>query len=212
MGRRRSSSIAGSPLLIGAITTLIAIVAVYLSYNANNGLPFVPTYKVKVELPQASGLQDQNQVRVGGTRVGTVETLSPYLNPRTGRTTAIATLKLEKKVEPLPADTTAEVQSVSTIGLKYLELHKGLSPRTIKAGQTIPLSHTREPVNIEELFNMFDKPTRTAIKVNTINFGNGAGAPQPGLARDRPARVLERAQPGLRADGAGGAAERQLLR
>ena len=181
MGRRRSSSIAGSPLLIGAITTLIAIVAVYLSYNANNGLPFVPTYKIKVELPQASGLQDQNQVRVGGTRVGTVETLSPYLNPRTGRTTAIASLKLEKKVEPLPADTTAEVQSVSTIGLKYLELHKGLSPRTIKAGQTIPLSHTREPVNIEELFNMFDKPTRTAIKVNTINFGNGLAGRGPGL-------------------------------
>ena len=65
MGRRRSSSIAGSPLLIGAITTLIAIVAVYLSYNANNGLPFVPTYNIKVELPQASGLQDQNQVRLG---------------------------------------------------------------------------------------------------------------------------------------------------
>ncbi len=32
-----------SPLLIGAITTLIVVVAVYLSYNANNGLPFVPT-------------------------------------------------------------------------------------------------------------------------------------------------------------------------
>ena len=44
MNRRRGSSLAGSPLLIGAITTLIVIVAVFLSYNANNGLPFVPTY------------------------------------------------------------------------------------------------------------------------------------------------------------------------
>jgi ABC-type transporter Mla subunit MlaD len=181
MGRRRSSSIAGSPLLIGAITTLIAIVAVYLSYNANNGLPFVPTYNINVELPTASGLQDQNQVRLGGTRVGTVKSLSPHLNPVTGRVTAIATLKLEKKVEPLPADTTAEVQSVSTIGLKYLELHKGVGFRTIKAGGTIPLRHTSEPVNIEELFNMFDKPTRTAIKINTINFGNGLAGRGIGL-------------------------------
>jgi ABC-type transporter Mla subunit MlaD len=181
MGRRRSSSIAGSPLLIGAITTLIAIVAVYLSYNANNGLPFVPTYDINVELPSASGLQNQNQVRLGGTRVGTVKSLSPHLNPRTGRVTAIASLKLEKKIEPLPADTTAEVQSVSTIGLKYLELHRGLSVGKIKAGETIPLSHTREPVNIEELFNMFDKPTRTAIKVNTINFGNGLAGRGAGL-------------------------------
>jgi len=181
MGRRRGSSIAGSPLLIGAITTLIVVVAVYLSYNANNGLPFVPTYNVKVELPQASGLQDQNQVRLGGTRVGTVSSLSPHENPRTGRITAIATLKLEKKVEPLPADTTAAVQSVSTIGLKYLELKRGHSAASIKAGHTIPLSNTREPVNLEELFNMFNKPTRTAIKVNTNNFGNGLAGRGKGL-------------------------------
>ena len=68
MNRRRGSSLAGSPLLIGAITTLIVIVAVFLSYNANNGLPFVPTYNIKVALPQASGLQPSNQVRIGGTR------------------------------------------------------------------------------------------------------------------------------------------------
>ncbi|HTY96397.1 MAG TPA: MlaD family protein [Solirubrobacteraceae bacterium] len=181
MGRRRSSSIAGSPLLIGAVTTLIVVVAVYLSYNANNGLPFVPTYDIKVELPSASGLSDQNQVRLGGTRVGTISSLSPHLNPNTGRSTAIASLKLEKKVEPLPANTTAEVLSVSTIGLKYLELKRGDSKATIKAGSTIPISQTKEPVNIEELFNMFDKPTRTAIKVNSNQFGNGIAARGRGL-------------------------------
>jgi virulence factor Mce-like protein len=173
VNRRRGNSLAGSPLLIGAITTLIVIVAVFLSYNANNGLPFVPTYDIKVELPEASGLQSSNQVRIAGTRVGLVSKLSPYENPRTGRLTAIATLHLEKKFEPLPADTHAVVQSVSSIGLKYLELEKGSSKQPLKAGQTIPLAQTREPVNIEELFNMFDKKTRTAIKVNTDNFGDG---------------------------------------
>ena len=170
---RRRSSLAASPLLIGAITTLIVVVAVFLSYNANNGLPFVPTYNVKVELPEASGLQSANQVRIAGTRVGIVGSLSPHENPRTGRITAIATLKLEKKVQPLPADTKAVVQSVSAVGLKYLELEKGSSRATLKPGQTIPLAQTREPVDIEELFNMFNKPTRTAIKINTNNFGDG---------------------------------------
>ena len=170
---RRRSSLAASPLLIGAITTLIVVVAVFLSYNANNGLPFVPTYNVKVELPEASGLQSANQVRIAGTRVGIIGSLSPHENPRTGRITAIATLKLEKKVQPLPADTKAVVQSVSAVGLKYLELEKGSSRATLKPGQTIPLAQTREPVDIEELFNMFNKPTRTAIKINTNNFGDG---------------------------------------
>jgi virulence factor Mce-like protein len=170
---RRRNSLAASPLLIGAITTLIVVVAVFLSYNANNGLPFVPTYNVKVELPEASGLQPSNQVRIAGTRVGIVGSLEPHQNPRTGRLTAIATLKLEKKVQPLPADTKAVVQSVSAVGLKYLELEKGSARQTLKAGQTIPIAQTREPVDIEELFNMFNKPTRTAIKVNTNNFGDG---------------------------------------
>jgi virulence factor Mce-like protein len=181
MNRRRSSSLAGSPLLIGAVTTLIILVAVFLAYNANNGLPFVPTYNIKVELPEASGLIPSNQVRISGTRVGLVNKLTPYLNPHTGRVTAIAELKLEKKLEPLPANTKAIVLSVSAIGLKYLELEKGNSQQTLKAGHTIPVSQTKEPVNIEELFNMFDQKTRTAIKINTNNFGDGLAGRGLGL-------------------------------
>ena len=130
--RSRRNSLAASPLLIGAVTTLIVVVAVYLSYNANNGLPFVPTYNIKVALPEASELQASNQVRIGGTRVGVVEAMHAVENPRTGRVTAVASLKLEKKIEPLPADTRAVVQSVSAIGLKYLDLEMGTSKKTLK--------------------------------------------------------------------------------
>ena len=134
MNRRRRSSLAGSPLLIGALTTLIVVVAVFLSYNANNGLPFVPTYNLKIVLPETSGLQPTNQVRIAGTRVGVISSLTPQQNPTTGRVTAIADLKLEKSVEPLPADTKAIVLSVSAIGLKYLELEKGTSSADTEGG------------------------------------------------------------------------------
>jgi virulence factor Mce-like protein len=178
---RRRRSLAGSPLLIGAVTTLIVVVAVFLSYNANNGLPFVPTYDIKVQLPEASGLLPANQVRIGGTRVGVISSLEPRQDPRTGRVTAIANLKLEKGVEPLPRDTRAVVQSASAIGLKYLLLEKGTSSRPLKAGQTIPVSQTREPVDIDQFFNMFDKPTRTANQQNLNNFGDGLAGRGPGL-------------------------------
>lgn len=173
MNRRRSSSLAGSPLLIGAVTTLIVVVAVFLSYNANNGLPFTPTYNVNVQLPEASDLQPGSQVRIGGTRVGVVSSLTPHEDRATGRVTAIAHLKLEKSQEPLPTDTTALVQSISAIGLKYLSLIKGTGPHGLKAGATIPVSQTREPVEIDQLFNMFDKKTRAANQQNLTDFGNG---------------------------------------
>ena len=67
MGRRRgAAALTGSPVLIGAVTTLVTIVAVFLAYNANNGLPFVPTYNVKAELPNAANLVIGNEVRIGG--------------------------------------------------------------------------------------------------------------------------------------------------
>ncbi|MGH2853566.1 MAG: MlaD family protein [Solirubrobacteraceae bacterium] len=173
MNPRRRNSIAGSPLLIGALTVLIVAVAVYISYNANNGLPFTPTYDIKVELPEASGLQTGNQVRIAGKRVGVVSGLTPKQSSATGRVTAIASLKLEKHAGPLPADTTTIVESVSTIGLKYLELKRGHSARTLPEGMTIPVSQSREPVEIQDFFNIFDKQTRIAIEQNTNTFGNG---------------------------------------
>lgn len=172
MNRRRRGSLAGSPLLIGALTVLIALVAVYISYNANNGLPFTPTYNIKAELPESSGLQPGNQVRLSGRRIGVVSGLVPHQNPATGRVTAIASLRLEKKVQPLPADTRTLVESVSTIGLKYLELSRGHSRATIAPGHTIPVSQSSEPVQIQDLFNIFDKPTRIAIQKNTNTFGD----------------------------------------
>ena len=73
MSRRPTASIVASPVLIGAVTLLVTIVAVFLAYNANTGLPFVPTYDVKAELPSGGKLVKGNEVRVGGFRVGLVE-------------------------------------------------------------------------------------------------------------------------------------------
>jgi virulence factor Mce-like protein len=170
--RRRRGSLAASPLLIGALTTLIAAVAVFLSYNALNGLPFTPTYDIQVELNEAAGLEPTNYVRIGGVLVGTVEKVVARQNPHTGRVVAIAYLKLQKSVEPLPADTHAIVQSVSALGLKFLQLEKGSSSRTLAPGATIPVAQTREPVQIEELFKMFDQKTRTAAQENSNTFGD----------------------------------------
>lgn len=181
--RRRRGALAGNPLLIGALTALIAAVAVFISYNANNGLPFVPTYDIKAELPESSGLQVGNEVRLSGERIGVVSALTPRQDPATGRVTAIASLKLEKKVQPLPVDTHTIVESVSTIGLKYLELKRGTSSRGIAPGATIPLSQSREPVEIQDFFNMFSKPTREAIQENTVTYGAGLTERGPGLNR-----------------------------
>ena len=70
----------------GAITVLVSIIAVFIAYNANAGLPFVPTYDVKAELPTGNKLVAGNEVRVGGFRVGVVEKLEPKIVRAVART------------------------------------------------------------------------------------------------------------------------------
>ena len=90
MNRRGASSIAANPVLIGAATTLVVIVAVFLAYNANNGLPFVPTYELKADVPSAANLVKGNEVRIGGSRVGVVSTIKPNRH-KDGSVTALLT-------------------------------------------------------------------------------------------------------------------------
>ena len=73
--RNARRQLTASPVLIGAVTVLIAIVAVFISYNANQGLPFVPTYKLNAEIPNGAKLVPGNEVRAGGFRVGVVLSL-----------------------------------------------------------------------------------------------------------------------------------------
>ena len=85
-------------------------------------------------------------------------------------------------MEPLPADTRAIVQSVSAIGLKYLRTGKGhVEPDAQGRARRSPSRQTREPVDIDQLFNMFDKKTRTANQVNLNNFGDGLAGRGLGL-------------------------------
>jgi ABC-type transporter Mla subunit MlaD len=138
------NSIAASPTMVGAVTTLIVIVAVFLAYNANNGLPFVPTYRVSVIVPNAARMVKNNEVRIGGSRVGVVESIdikhvSPselgsgqavaQQNTSTGNNTccvaAELNLKLDKSASPIPEDSVFRVRYKSSFGLKYLEITRG---------------------------------------------------------------------------------------
>ncbi len=170
--RGRSSGITGNPVLIGAATVLVILVAVFLSYNANQGLPFVPTYKLKAETPSAANLVRGNDVRIGGTRIGSVDSIE-VKRQKDGTSIAVLGLKLEKTIAPLPNDSTVLIRPRSALGLKYVELTRGTSHDGFEDGATIPLAQaTPAPVEFDEFVNMFDEPTRDAAQTNLREFGD----------------------------------------
>jgi phospholipid/cholesterol/gamma-HCH transport system substrate-binding protein len=182
MTRRGVGALAASPTLVGAITTLIVILAVFLAYNANNGLPFVPSYRLSVDLPNAEVLVPGNDVRIGGVRVGFVESVEPEQDPQTGAVHAKVDLKLDKSVDPLPRDSNVIVRSKSALGLKYLEIDKGTSKHGYPEGSILPLSAAHpNPVEIDQVLNTFDTPTRHAIQQQLVAFGDALAGRGPDL-------------------------------
>jgi phospholipid/cholesterol/gamma-HCH transport system substrate-binding protein len=181
--RNRSglSGVASSPILVGAVTVLVVIVAVFLAYNANNGLPFVSTYNLKARVPNADALVKGNEVRIGGVRVGVVKKVVP-VQLADGKVAAELSLSLDKNAEPLPVDSTITIRPKSALGLKFLQVTPGDSTKGFKAGETIPVTAAKpEPVDIDQFFDMFDEKTRDAIRQNLSGFGNALAGRGPQL-------------------------------
>jgi virulence factor Mce-like protein len=163
--------VATNPVLIGAATILVVIVAVFLSYNANQGLPFVPTYELKAQLPSGANLVRGNEVRIGGARVGAIDTIG-LDQLRDGTDIAVLTMKLDKQVDPLPDDSTVLVRPKSLLGLKYVEITRGRSSKGFPDGATIPLAQARPAqVEFDEVADTFDEKTRQASSDNVTGFG-----------------------------------------
>lgn len=183
--RRDTASVMANPVLIGAVTVLVTVLAVFIAYNANAGLPFVPTYDLRATLPSGSKLVAGNDVRAGGFRVGVVE----EIRPRTvdGKARAVIDMKLDKTIEPLRADTTVSVRPRSALGLKYVALIPGAGGEELAAGDTLPLAQTRAGLELEDVFSMFEPPTRRHAQLATEGFGTslaGRGASINAAIRD----------------------------
>ncbi|MFL5831916.1 MAG: MlaD family protein [Solirubrobacteraceae bacterium] len=167
----RDSSVLSNPILIGALTVLATIVAVTLAYQANNGLPFVPRYKLNLEIRDATELTHNAEVHMGGALVGTVIKVDAARDAK-GNPVALLHLSLNKTVEPLPVDSTFDVRLKGAIGLKYLDLTLGTSSRTWHDGATIPLGHARVEVDLDQVLSMFDPQTRVGVRDLTIGFSD----------------------------------------
>jgi virulence factor Mce-like protein len=178
--RSRQPSLFSSPILVGAIMILLGGVGVVLSYSANRGLPFVPTYEINVDVPDAAELiQGSSEVRLDGARVGIVKEV--VAEPARGSRPAYARLHLalDKTTEGLPVDTRAQVRPRSILGAKYVALTAGRSKQEIPAGGSIPLKQVEGIVELDEAFNTFDKETRKGLQDGIRAFGNavaGRGA------------------------------------
>jgi phospholipid/cholesterol/gamma-HCH transport system substrate-binding protein len=183
MRYRRASAmqVFNNPILVGTVTILIGMVAVYLSYIAENGLPFVPAYSINIQVQNADELVKNADVRIGGALVGQVLTIKPEpATPANPHPYAELGLELQRSLQRLPADTRYSIRLASVLGGKYIELIPGTNrSSTIPDGGTLTISHENPVVDLDTAFKVFGPKTQSGLRGVLQAFGNavaGRGA------------------------------------
>jgi ABC-type transporter Mla subunit MlaD len=199
MRRSASSGLFGNPVLVGAVTVLVITVAVFLSYNANKGLPFVPTKQLNLQVPNGANLLPGNEVREGGFRIGIVSDMKAIPLPN-GEVGAQVELKLDKKSSDVPEDSVFAIRPRSVLGLKYVELQRGKSEKILEDGDTLPFDRAHIPVELDQFYNIFDEETRTGARKNLRGFGDAFALRGASLNRtiDEAPRFLAHLEPVMR--------------
>lgn len=161
-----SSESPGAARVIARVAGVLAlVVAVVLAVVVLLGGEEGHEYELLFET--GGQLVPGNQVLVAGQPIGTVDEIE-----LTDDAQARVRITVD---EPLHEGTTAQIRSTSLSGIanRYVSIHPGPnSEPELEEGTRLASDRTTSPVDLDQLFNTFDKRTRTALQ----DFIQGEGA------------------------------------
>src|SRR4051794_2515372 len=148
---------------IGRVAAIAAVVAAvvlvgFIIFGGGGG------YTVKAYFENANQLVKGNQVELDGTPIGTVKGMA--ITP-SGQ--AVITLGIDGKYTPLPQGVHATIRQASQSGIanRYVDLTMppaSAQKSTIPDGGQITVDKTTTGVDLDQLFNTLDPPTRKALQ------------------------------------------------
>lgn len=129
--------------------------------------PLPPQYILNFEVRDAAGLVEGSDVRIAGVLVGKVRTI----------TTTSTGAKVEIGIDPVNdydkiyTDAVVLVRPKSLLGEKYVDMNRGHSNVRIPEGGSLPSSQAMTQVEVDQVLNNSDEPTRRALSTNLISLG-----------------------------------------
>jgi hypothetical protein len=126
---------------------------------------------VIAEFTDAGAIIPGNDVFIDGVKAGSVRRLALA----DGK--ARVTFSVDAAFTPLHTDATAAVRSISLLGERYLDLTRGTPSAPVLAdGAVLPASQTQRTVELQEILDVIDQPTGTALAALIVAFGEGLAA------------------------------------
>jgi phospholipid/cholesterol/gamma-HCH transport system substrate-binding protein len=148
---------------IGRVAAIAAVVAAailvgFIIFGGGGG------YTVKAYFQNGNQLVKGNQVELDGTPIGSVKDLGLTPNGQ-----AVVTIGVDSKYAPLPQGVHATIRQASQSGIanRYIDLTMppaDQQQQKIQDGGQITADHTTTGVDLDQLFNTLDPPTRKALQ------------------------------------------------
>jgi phospholipid/cholesterol/gamma-HCH transport system substrate-binding protein len=138
-------------IAVGALFAAVAFVVV-MFFGDDGGRQYKLLFETGGQLVRG------NEVLVAGQKVGTVDALDLTADGQ-----AEVTVTMD---EPITEGTTAQIRATSLSGIanRYISLQMGPTDDEIEDGTTIAADATTSPVDIDQLFSIFDEDTRKSLQ------------------------------------------------
>ncbi len=143
---------------VGAIALAVVVIAVIL-LNGDGSTEY------KLHFLSAGGLVKRNEVQIGGRKVGEVKDVTLSDNNQ-----AEVKISVDEPYAPLHQGTTATIRQLSLSGIanRYVSLSPGPNnAQKLPDGATLPSENTTTIVDLDQLFDTLNPPTRRGLQ-NTI--------------------------------------------
>jgi phospholipid/cholesterol/gamma-HCH transport system substrate-binding protein len=126
-------------------------------------------YQVTAYVVSAAQVVPGNDVVLGGVPVGRVTSVG--LAPDGAPAGATITLQVDRRFVPLHRGTRVTLRPKGVLGNMYVELTPSGAGAAIPSGGTIPVQDTAAPVTLDQVTDVFDAQTRSALQ--TLNRQSG---------------------------------------
>lgn len=140
---------------VGALALLVVVIALVLLRGSNEHI-----YHLRFET--AGQLVKDDDVQIGGRRIGSVQEIK-----LTDDNQADVKIAVSDEFAPLHRGTTAVIRTTSLSGIanRYIALSPGpQSADQLDDGATLTTQSTQTPVDLDQLFDTIDAPTRKALQ------------------------------------------------
>jgi virulence factor Mce-like protein len=149
-----------NPLTVGLLVLTAIAALTYFGFSKH--IPLTHGFRVKAVFQSANSIRPNSPVRIAGVNVGKVKGIAR----QTGTDTAIVTMEIDDKGLPIHKDATARIRPrIFLEGNFFVDLQPGTpATPTIADGDTLPVSQTAAPVQLDQVLTALQQDTRTDLK------------------------------------------------